>query len=84
MFDEIKKNLDLACNYAVDLNDKLSKARLTNNHQNCSTKKVFRKILLKTHRKKETPVRMSFCKFMEIFKNTYVVEHLRTTTSLDL
>ena len=54
MFDEIKKNLDLACNYAVDLNDKLSKARLTNNHQNCSTKKVFRKILLNSQKKRDS------------------------------
>ena len=83
MFDEIKQNLDLAYNYAVDLNDKLSKARPTNNHQNCSIKKVLRKILLNSQKKK-TPVHMFSCEFMEIFKNTYLVEHLRTTTSLDL
>ena len=54
MFDEIKQNVDLAYNYAVDFNGKLGKGRPTNNHQNCSIKKVLRKILLNSQKKRDS------------------------------
>ena len=55
MFDEIKENLDLAHNSAVDLNDKLSKGRPTNNHRSCSIKKGVLKNFAKFTEKIGTP-----------------------------
>ena len=33
--------------------------------------------------KKETPIQMFSCEFCEIFKNTFLPEHLQTTASVD-
>ena len=62
-------------------------ARFRTSHWRCSIKKVFLKILqnwqawgLQLYQKRDCDTDVS-CEFCEIFKNTFLTEHLRATAS---
>ena len=49
-----------------------------------TVKHLFQSLIFKNFIKKEILAQLFFCEFWEIFKNTFLTEHLRTTASRSL